>query len=127
MDKAQRIRLAIDTARPAWIEKTVSGDQYIVVTKGTLFPLTRSVLHRSFKTRAGASNLARREGFTILDGDCPFDPPTDEQIKAYHDRDREKRNAAEQVMQELDVSFTEAWRALSNLEAKGLILFGGPK
>ncbi|AFU88210.1 transcriptional regulator [Caulobacter phage CcrColossus] len=124
MDKAQRIRLAIDTARPAWIEKTVSGDHYIVVTKGTLFPLTKSVLQRWYKTRAGAVNLARREGLTILEGECPFDPPTDEQVKAYHARDREKRNAAEQVMQELDVPFTEAWRALTNLEAKGLIRFG---
>uniref|UniRef100_A0AB74UJ23 Uncharacterized protein n=1 Tax=Caulobacter phage BL57 TaxID=3348355 RepID=A0AB74UJ23_9VIRU len=117
----ERVREAIDTPRPAWIEK--KGDRFHVITKGVLFPNTANPVAKTWGRKSGAVAYVNQQYLTLLEGDCPLPEPTPEERERYQNEGLERRKAAEQIALEFDVSYTEARRALKNLEDKGLIEF----
>ncbi|AXQ68467.1 transcriptional regulator [Caulobacter phage CcrBL10] len=117
----ERIREAIATPRPAWIEK--KGDRFHVITKGVLFPNTRNALSKSWSRRAGALACIRQDYLTLLEGDCPLPEVTQAQRDAYQFQGAERREAVEALSRELGIHQDEIRRALRNLEGRGLIRF----
>ncbi|AFU87446.1 transcriptional regulator [Caulobacter virus Magneto] len=117
----ERIRDAIDTPRPAWIERV--GSRYQVITKGVLFPNTRNPVGKTWALRSGALTYIRQQYLTLLEGDCPLPAATQEQRDAYQNEGRERRAVVEQLATELDRPYTDVWRVVRDLEAQGLLRF----